>query len=178
MHVALLRGINLGARNRLPMKGLVEVFQDAGCRDVSTFIQSGNIIFNAPKSLLKKLPRLIEEQLAARFDVQVPVVLRSSEELAALVNGNPYLQAGEPEKTLHVLFLADLPDPTAVEKLDAHRSPGDRFHVSKRDVYLHLPIGLGRSKLTNAYFDSKLSTKSTARNWAPVLKLLELSSRL
>ena len=176
MHVALLRGVNVGGKHSLPMKDLVEIFVGAGCADVRTYIQSGNVVFNAPKALLKKLPALIAQEITARFGFQAPVILRSSEQLAKTVRANPFLHAGEAEKMLHVLFLADLPDPNAVASLDANRSPGDRFHVLEHEVYLHLPNGAGNSKLTNAYFESKLSTRSTGRNWGTVLKLLELSS--
>jgi uncharacterized protein (DUF1697 family) len=178
MHIALLRGINVGGNNLLPMKELAEIFVKAGCSNVGTYIQSGNVIFNAPKGILKKLPDLIPVQISERFGFAAPVILRTSEQLERTIKGNPFLLAGEPEKTLHVMFLADLPDPQAVAALDVNRSPGDRFLVQERDVYLHLPNGGARSKLTNAYFDSKLRTKSTVRNWATVLKLLELSSRL
>lgn len=177
MHIALLRGINVGGSHLLPMKDLKEIFVSAGCSDVSSYIQSGNVIFNAPKGILKKLPGMIAGEIGRRFGFEVPVILRSSEQLENTISANPFLRAGEPEKTLHVMFLADLPDPAAVSSLDHNRSPGDRFHVQERDVYLHLPNGGARSKLTNAYFDSKLSTRSTIRNWATVLKLLELSSR-
>jgi uncharacterized protein (DUF1697 family) len=177
MHIALLRGINVGGKNRLPMKDLTEFFIAAGCTGVSTYIQSGNVIFNAPKAILKKLPTAIQGQIAGRFGFEAPVIIRSSEHLGQTIRDNPFLQAGGPEKALHVMFLADLPDPAAVASLDFNRSPGDRFHVRGQDVYLHLVNG-AHSKLTNAYFDSKLRTRSTVRNWATVLKLLELSSRL
>jgi len=75
---------------------------------------------------------------------------------------------------LNVYFLADMPDPAAVKSLDPERSPGDTFVVKGREVFLHLPNGMARTKLTNAYFDSKLKTVSTARNWKTVGKLVEL----
>jgi uncharacterized protein (DUF1697 family) len=100
--------------------------------------------------------------------------VRTSEEIAQIIRDNPFLQAGESEKNLHVYFLADLPNARAVGDLDPDRSPPDAFRVCNREVYLHLPNGMGRTKLTNAYFDSKLSTTSTARNWATVLKVFDM----
>ena len=91
-----------------------------------------------------------------------------------VARSNPFLKAGLPEITLYVYFLADEPAAAAVKSLDPNRSPGDRFHLSGREVYMHLPNGAGRSKLTSAYFDSRLSTVATARNWATTLKLLEM----
>lgn len=168
-HVALLRGINVGGKNLVPMKVLAEAFVKAGCRDVVTYIQSGNVVFSASATVLKKLPGLISETFG------VPVVIRSHEQLAAAIGKNPYLKEGADEKTLHLVFLADTPESEAIAKLDPDRSPPDRFHVVEREIYLHAPNGLGRSKLTNAWMDSKLSTVSTARNWATVKKLMEMS---
>jgi uncharacterized protein (DUF1697 family) len=176
-HVALLRGINVGGKNKLPMKDLARMFVEAGCGDVETFIQSGNVVFSATPGLLKNLPGAIQSIIAEQFGHRVPVILRSSRQLARAVEDNPFLAAGKPEKTLHVCFLADSPDPQAVKALDPDRSPGDAFHVSGREVYLHLPNGVAKTKLTNAWLDSRLSTVSTVRNWATVLKLRELTLR-
>jgi uncharacterized protein (DUF1697 family) len=174
-HVALLRGLNLGPNNRMAMKDLGQIFADSGCGDVETFIQSGNVIFSAAPAILKNLPAAIQQKIADRFGYRVPVVLRSARDLAHTIEGNPFLLAGKPEKTLHVFFLADLPSAQAVKSLDPQRSPGDEFHVSGREVYMHLPNGIASTKLTTAWLDAKLSTVSTARNWATVLKLHELA---
>jgi uncharacterized protein (DUF1697 family) len=118
---------------------------------------------------------MISQRIADDFGHKVPVVIRSHEQIAAVIRDNPFLKAGEPEKTLHVVFLADLPSAEAVAKLDPQRSPPDRFIVAGQDIYLHLPNGAGQSRLTNAWMDSKLSTISTARNWNTVLKLYEMT---
>jgi uncharacterized protein (DUF1697 family) len=174
-HAALLRAINVSGRNKLPMKDLAAMFVAAGCRDVVTYIQSGNVVFSAPATVLKKLPQTISQRIADDFGHKVPVVIRSHEQIAAVVRENPFLKAGELEKTLHVVFLADLPGAEAIAKLDPQRSPPDRFVVVGQDIFLHLPNGAGESKLTNAWMDSKLSTISTARNWNTVLKLYEMT---
>jgi uncharacterized protein (DUF1697 family) len=174
-HIALLRAINVSGKNKLPMKDLAAMFVAAGCRDVATYIQSGNVVFSAPAAVLKKLPQAISQRIADAFGHKVPVVIRSHEQIAAVIRENPFLKAGEQEKTLHVVFLADLPGTEAVAKLDPQRSPPDRFIVAGQHIYLHLPNGAGQSKLTNAWLDSKLSTISTARNWNTVLKLYEMT---
>lgn len=174
-HVALLRGINVGGKNKLPMKDLARMFVEAGCGDVQTFIQSGNVVFTAAPGLLKNLPEAIQSTIAERFGYRVPVILRSSQQLGRAIEDNPFLKAGKHEKTLHLCFLADSPGAQAVKVLDPNRSPGDAFHVSGQEIYLHLPNGAAKTKLTNAWLDSKLSTISTVRNWATVLKLRELA---
>ncbi len=173
-HVALLRGVNVGGKNPLPMKDLAQLFVEAGCSEVRTYIASGNVVFSAPTPTLKELPAHITERLATRFGYRVPVMLRTPHQLARTIHDNPFLRAGNSEKTLHVYFLADLPVSRAVKHLEADRSPPDSFRVVGREIYLHLPNGMARTKLTNAYFDSKLGTTSTARNWATVLKLFEM----
>jgi uncharacterized protein (DUF1697 family) len=183
-HVALLRGINVGGKNILPMKDLAAIFEAAGCANVRTYIQSGNVVFSAPAGVLRKLPEQIAKAIEKRFGFKSPVILRSSDDLARTIRENPFLKTGAKgtsanetnvdEKWLSVYFLAALPEPKAVSDLDPNRSAPDVFHVREREIYLHLPNGMGRSKLTNAYFDSKLKTISTARNWATICKLLAM----
>ena len=122
----------------------------------------------------RRFRALVAAQIASRFGYKTPVVLRTTDQLADVHAGNPFLPMGATEETLHVLFLADHPTPAAVAVLDPERSPGDTYLVRGRDVYLRLPNGAGTSRLTNAYFDSKLATMSTGRNWRTVTKLLEM----
>lgn len=172
-HLALLRGINVGGKNPLPMKDLARLFADAGCVNVQTYIQSGNVIFETTRSAAK-LSEMVRAEIERCFGYQVPVILRTAEQMRNAVRNNPFLAAGADENALHVYFLADLPKARDVAGLDASRSAPDAFHVRGQEIYLHLPNGMARTKLTNAYFDSKLSTACTARNWATVLKLAAL----
>lgn len=173
-YVALLRGVNLAGKNRLPMKDLAEMFKEAGCSNVETYIQSGNVVFTASSKLAAGIPALIAAEIAKRFGYRTPVVLRSVEQLREVVQGNPFLKAGAAEDTLHVSFLADFPNHRGVKELDPNRCPPDAFCVLRREVYLQLPNGAGRTKLNANYFDSKLGTIGTQRNWRTVVKLLEL----
>lgn len=176
VHVALLRGINVGGKNKLPMKDLRMMFEEAGCRNVETYIQSGNVIFQVRPAIARRLPVLIAEAVSERFGLRAPVVTRTADELGDIVRGNPFLPVGADPDTLHVVFLADRPGATRVGSLDPNRSPPDEFAVHGREIYLQCPNGIGRTKLTNAYFDAKLGTTSTMRNWKTVRKLLELTA--
>lgn len=172
-HVALLRGINVGGKNPLPMQELTRMFEAAGCEKIQTYIQSGNVIFDAPahaSSIGDTVSAIIEK----RFGYRIPVILRTAPQLRRVAGANPFLKAGVDLRWLHVYFLAQAPGASAIAGLDPTRSAPDAFHVLGQEIYLHAPNGMGRSKLTNAYFDSKLATVSTARNWATVLKLAEL----
>jgi uncharacterized protein (DUF1697 family) len=175
-HVALLRGINVGGKNKLAMQELAAIFAGAGCCEIATYIQSGNVVFRAPKGSAAKLADKVSGEILRRFGLAVPLVLRTAEELAQVLETNPFLAKGTAEETLHVMFLADLPAAEAVAALDAQRSPGDTFLLRGREVYFHLPNGVARTKLTNAYFDTKLKTVSTLRNWRTVKTLCEMAT--
>ncbi|MCY4409149.1 MAG: DUF1697 domain-containing protein [Caldilineaceae bacterium] len=176
VNVALLRGINVGGKNRLPMQELVALFVDAGCEDVRTYIQSGNVVFRTGPAGGEDISSVISASILDHFGYRVPVVVRTARELQKIAQGNPFVAAGAEKDKLHVMFLAELPDSASVEALDPERSPGDEFAVMGREIYLHCPNGVARSKLTNSYFDSRLSTTSTSRNWRTVQKLLELAA--
>jgi uncharacterized protein (DUF1697 family) len=180
--VALLRGINVGGKNVLPMRDLVAMFERAGCAEVRHYIQSGNVVFRAAGTLAARISRVIAGDIEGTFRMTVPVVVRSAKELGAVAKGNPHIAGGADPTACHVMFLADAPTRKQCAALDPARSPGDAFVVKGREVYLlcpngvaRTPNGVARTKLTNAYFDSALGTTSTARNWRTVLKLAEMA---
>lgn len=174
-YAALLRGINLGGKNMLPMKDLVALCEQSGCARVRTYIQSGNVIFNCSTAAARKVAADLTQAIEQRFHLRVPVILRSAAELDDIVSNNPFLKAGADEKWLFVMFLQSLPEPARVAALDPDRSPPDKFEVRGREVFAHCPVGVGPSKLTNAWFDSKLATISTGRNWRTVCKLRDMA---
>jgi uncharacterized protein (DUF1697 family) len=153
------------------MAELVELFGSADCREVRSYIQSGNVVFEASPRVAARVAQRVGDAIRERFDFEAPIVLRSLEALDAVVRCNPYLPRGAPESALHVVFLADTPDAERVRELDPKRSPADSFAVHGCDIYLWLPNGVAQSKLTNDYFDSKLKTVSTGRNWRTVTAL-------
>ena len=176
-YVALLRGINVGGKAKLPMKELAAIFKAAGAISIETYIQSGNVVFEAPAA--EACVAAVTTEIARVYGYPGRIVLRSAEELRKAYAANPFVSSG-PAPTgsqadpLHVYFLADRPDKAAVAALDPERSPGDSFVVKGREIYLHLPQGMARTKLTNVYFDARLKTVSTARNWKTVAKLVEM----
>ena len=176
VNVALLRGINVGGKNKLPMKELTALFVEAGCEEVRTYIQSGNVVFRAGSAVEEEISSIISASILERYGYQVPVITRTAGELQEIMEANPFLEAGAETDKLHVMFLAELPDSASVDTLDPERSPGDEFAVRGREVYLHCPNGVARSKLTNSYFDARLSTTSTSRNWRTARKLLALAA--
>jgi len=170
--VALLRGINVGGKNILPMKALAEIFRGAGAEDIKTYIQSGNVVFRHAHP--DKVATKVRAQIAEQFNLKVPVVIRSAAEIASTLSANPYLQLGIDPSWLHVMFLADQPSPELIAKLDPTRSSPDEFTLIGRDLYLHLPNGAARTRLTATYFDSTLKTTGTQRNWRTVVTLSDM----
>jgi uncharacterized protein (DUF1697 family) len=171
--VALLRGVNLGARNKVPMAGLRSLMADIGAEDVKTYVQSGNVVFRSalPRG---ELVRRIEGEISARFGVDADVVLCTKAELARVVAGNPFADGEADPKRLHVTFLAAAPDRARVAELKGEQFEPDRFQVTRAAVYLHTPQGYGRTRLSNTYFERKLGVRATTRNWRTVTTLAEL----
>jgi uncharacterized protein (DUF1697 family) len=172
-YAALLRSVNVGGR-MLPMGDLVKMLERAACANTRTYIQSGNAVFQCPPAVAETLPTVLAKRIVSRYGFDAPVLVRTADELRAVVRGNPFADA----EGVHVAFLAEHPVPARVGALDARRSPGDVFSVRGREIYLRVANGMGQSKLTNAYFDSKLGTTSTMRNWRTVCALLEMMEAL
>jgi len=185
VHVALLRGINVGGKHMLPMADLAKLFSKAGCESVKTYIQSGNVLFAASPECAEELPQLISDQIRKRYGFPVPIAMRTADELARIASGHPLpphsaspAASDSDHKLLHVGFLTDNPDPRRVKGLDPNRSPKDRFVVRGREIFVLYAGGVADTKLTNAYFDSTLDTICTFRNWRTVLKLYELAREM
>lgn len=172
-YAALLRGINLGARNKVAMADLRALFEELGAADVATYLQSGNVVFRSA-ARRNELAAAVEDGLRRDLGVDVKVLLRTRKELGRVVGGNPF--AKRDAKALHVTFLDAKPNAARVKGLDPRRSEPDEFHVVGQEVYLHCPHGYGRSKLSNAYFEKELGVPATTRNWKTVTALAELAT--
>jgi uncharacterized protein (DUF1697 family) len=170
-YVAWLRGINVGGANKVPMKDLRTLVETLGHENVGTYLQSGNVVLDSD-SPPKRIAKELQEAISRAFELKVPVILRTREDLERVVADNPFL-AKEPKlSSLHVMFLADSPTARAIKTLDPDRSPPDELEVVGREIYLRFPHGSGRTKLTIDYFEKKLGTRATARNWNTVTKVL------
>jgi len=176
-YVALLRGINVGGNNILKMADLAAIFSAADCEDVATYIQSGNVVFTATPQVAAKIALIVRAEVQAMCGFGCLLTLRSQPQMLAVLAANPFLQGKKPvtdEKQLHVAFLAEEPTPEQIATLDPNRSPGDGFRVVGSEVFLHMPNGMARTKITNQWLDSRLKTTSTVRNWNTVRKLAQM----
>ena len=174
--VALLRGINVGGKNLIKMPALASCLVAMRLKDVVTYIQSGNVVFRSPAGHTR-VAGDIERRITEAFGVSVTVLLRTPAELRTVARSNPFLSGQADLSKLHVVFLSGRPKANAVAGLDPERSPPDAFSVRGREIYLHLPNGSGRSKLTIDYFERRLGVAATARNWNTLIKLNALTER-
>jgi uncharacterized protein (DUF1697 family) len=176
-HAILLRGINLGAANRLSMPELRDVLAAEGFTDVATYMQSGNILVSyaaSPAGLAAEIKRL----LAERFELSVPVLVLTREQLATAVRDNPFADLADRDpKHFLVTFLSQEPEASAVEELSAFAAEGaDEFAASGQALYSWHPGGIHLSKLATKLTDKRLGVDvATARNWTTVTTLLEMA---
>ena len=174
--VALLRAVNVSGKNKLSMSALRASLEGIGYRDVSTYIQSGNVVFKSTERKADVVAARVEAAIAADFGAAVEVVIRSGRELTAVIDANPYVGRVPDVTKLHVLFLDRKPDGAALKALDQKRFAPDEFSAGAREVYLHCPDGVGRSKLVVAIGPKLAPAVATMRNWNTVTKLAEMAT--
>jgi len=183
-HVALLRGINVGGRNKVPMAELREVAASLGHTGVSTYIQSGNVLFCTPETDTARLASALGEAVSEAFGIAVSVVVLSRAQLARILDSNPYPDEPKPQY-VHVVFLGAEPPPDLLDRIKA--AENDAAAKGSRDtvtavgeaLFVHTPDGYGTSELAEALFriigpPGKAGITATARNWATSTKLLSL----
>jgi uncharacterized protein (DUF1697 family) len=172
VYVALLRGINVGGKTRIAMAALRDTCEAVGCEDVVTYIQSGNVVLKS-KLTADKLRTALEEAIARAFGFNPAVMIRTAKEMSAVVDRTPYPDADD--KTVHVGFLHAAPNAATKKCLAAIDCAPEELTVVGRDIYLHLPNGMGRAALPVEMERCLRPAPVTVRNWRTVTKLAELS---
>ena len=172
--IVLLRGINVGGKNILPMNGLVRDLQSLNLENVKTYIQSGNAVFRSSRKVSATLGAKIATKIENRHGFRPRVLILSADQLEDAIESNPFPDAEAEPKTLHLFFLAWAPAAPDIESLTEAKSPSERFHLTDHVFYLHAPDGIGRSKLA-ANAEKFLGVAITARNWRTVQKLWEMA---
>jgi uncharacterized protein (DUF1697 family) len=172
--IVLLRGINLGPRNRISMPELREALEDAGYEDVRTYLQSGNVVLTSTAAA-KKVARACERMILDRFGIEIAVVTRTRNELAKVVERNPLERVAKDPKRYQVSFLDAKPTPKIVRELEDVAADREEVVAVGREIYAWHPAGVARSKLWARLAGKNLGVTATARNWTTVTKLLELA---
>jgi len=174
VRIALFRGINVGGRNRLPMKELKSIFECAGCSDVKSYIQSGNIVFTRAGTDDGALSRTLCAAIEAQFGFSPTVLLLPATALQAALAANPFPGAESKPQSLHLWFMEDLPADADCDRMLALKTANEAFALRGRVLYLHAPDGVGRSKLAQR-IEHLLGVPATARNWRTATRILALA---
>jgi len=173
-YVALLRGINVGGHKKVAMGRLRELLEALGLQDVRTHLQSGNAVFGSELAQ-ERLEHEIEQAISRELGMDVRVLVRSRDELAAVVDADPFQETATDPSRYLVTFLSAAPSPQVVAGIDPADHEPDRFHLGRREIYLWCPNGLLASELPKAFSDKRLGVATTTRNWRTVTKLSELA---
>lgn len=175
--ISLLRGINVGGHNKLPMAELRELFIAAGCAEIRTYIQSGNVVFRAADAEREELAIRLADAIEESKGFRPGIMLLTRDDLEAAAEANPFPEAASEPKALHLWFMARAPDDPNLDSLDDLRIPTERYELRGAVFYLWPPDGIGRSKLAGRV-ERALGVEATARNWRTVEKLCELASKV
>lgn len=172
MLIAILRGINVSGHRKLPMADLRKLLEGMECTNVRTYIQSGNAVFEHSGKEHSALAKEIGQRIKKQFGFDVPVLVRTLEEMKAVVAANPHTRDKRIDvEKLHVTFLAETPKNPVIP--EGNYAP-DSFTFAKKEVYLHCPEGYGNTKLNNSFFEIKLKVSCTTRNWRTVNELVRM----
>ena len=174
-YIALLRGINLGPRNKIAMADLRDLLVSLGLENVRTHILSGNVIFTSRRRSAARLEGSIERAMRQRFAFDIRVLVRTVDELAGVVEGNPLPEAAPDGSRLFLLFLDRQPDRDRIEAIDPADYQPEEFRIGDRVIYVWFKFGLQASKLAGMLTDKRLGVAVTNRNWNTVTRLLELA---
>ncbi|MCG8485189.1 MAG: DUF1697 domain-containing protein [Clostridia bacterium] len=173
-YIALLRGINVGGKRIIKMDDLKTVLSSIGLKNIITYIQSGNIIFDCPKSNIQVLEEKMKKEIFKSFGFEVPVIIRTHEEYIALTDRNPFFNAESDTSKLVITFLQQKPnaeDIRITEKLDF---PPDKFQIKGKEVFIYCESKYHLTKISNSFFEKKLNTHATSRNWKTLNKILQM----
>ena len=176
-YVALLRSVNVAGHGRIAMHRLRASFEALGYTGVTTYIQTGNVLFSTGSKSQAGVMSAIEERLAEDFGDSPAVIVRTVPELLRIGTASPYAKAGADPSRHHVTFLATAPAPAALGALALPPSGRDELFVDGREVYVHTPDGYAATKFTGTFLERRLGVVSTTRNWNTVTKLCELAGR-
>lgn len=173
-YIALLRGINVGGKHKVLMAELRDLLSEMGLKNVKTYIQSGNIIFNAEDEETFKLEGKIRSAIRLHFGFDVPVLVKTHQELQQIFNACPFSEEKKQKSYFSLLYA--IPNETLMEDISKIDYQNEVVAITQNCVYLYSAVGYGKTKFNNNFFERKLKVTATARNYKTMLKLLELAS--
>jgi len=174
--IALLRGVNVGGHNKLPMQALRSITEAQGASDVSTYIQSGNIVFRSSKASAASFPKKLRAAINKGFGFEPDILMIDRDKLGAVIKGNPFAAIGDDPSKLHVVFLTQPADKKRLKEVEALLSDEEQVKAVRSAIYFHAPAGVGRSKAAEKL--GRMFSDGTMRNWRTCLKLEEMADAL
>lgn len=178
-YIAILRGINVSGHKMIKMEALRNILEDLKFKNIKTYIQSGNIVFQDKKTDTDVLAKKIAKTISENFNFEVPVMVKEEKEFIDVLNNNPFLtKRKEDISKLHVTFLSDVPEKVNVDKIKEGSYQSDEFIIKEKAVYLFCPDGYGNTKLNNTFFENKLKVTATTRNWKTITELVNMANEL
>lgn len=175
-YIAILRGINVSGSKLIKMDALRKAFEAWGFKSVQTYIQSGNIVFQSNKATTQELEKRIYQNIKKEFGFDVPVVVKTHQELKNIVSKNPFAKDKLKDPAFfHVTFLSAVPEKENIRKITETSFSPEEFILTGNAIYLYSPKGYGSAKLTNNFLEGKLKVNATTRNWKTTLELLKMA---
>ncbi|MDG1476031.1 MAG: DUF1697 domain-containing protein [Vicingaceae bacterium] len=172
-YISLLRGINVSGQKKILMADLKSLYEDLGFKDIKTYIQSGNVVFNFKKTNKENLAKLIFDKIKTHYGFEVPNLILTTKEVEEALINNPYPNIEKPYFT----FLSEIPQQENINELNKHQFENEFYELKGKVIYSHYPNGAGRSKMTLNFFEKKLKVRGTARNLNTTKKLIELANK-
>lgn len=175
-YISILRGINVGGQKKIKMSDLQTLYENLHFTDVTTYIQSGNVIFSTNDTTIDSISKKIEQAIFKKYKFEVPVIIRTQEEMSEVLSSNPFLKQKDIDiERLYVTFLNEKPSQASVSALESLDYSPDKFSIKNKEIFLYCPNSYGKTKFNNNFFESKLKLQATTRNWNTVTTLVEMT---
>ena len=175
-YISILRGINVSGQKLIKMDALRKMYDNLGFRNVTTYVQSGNVVFTSDDIEIHEIEDKISQQIEKEFGFIVPVIVLTTEKLKKVIDNNPFSKDENKDQAFfHVTFLSSKPSCFDKKVIEDKKQEGEDLSFSDEAVYLYCPNGYGNTKLTNNLFEAKLKVRATTRNWKTTNELLKIS---
>jgi uncharacterized protein (DUF1697 family) len=177
-YIAILRGINVSGQKLIKMDALRKSFENLGFHKITTYVQSGNVVFTGKEAEPDVLAQTITRQINKDFGFDVPVIVLTIDSLKQIIGRNPFLKDSNKDTAfLHVTFLSAKPQKINFNTIEEKKLNGEAISFTDNAIYLYCPNGYGKSKLNNSFLETKLKVGATTRNWKTTNELLNIAQK-
>lgn len=170
--IALLRGINVGGHKKILMADLRIHLEQLNFKNVQTYIQSGNVVFQSSDKDVEALENAIKNQILKKYGFEVPVVVKSQQELKSIFDNCPFSE--DKKKNSYFMIFLESPKEELIKEMSLIKYPNEEFYMTKNCIYFYCSLGYGRTKFNSNFFERKLKVSATARNYKTMVKLIEM----